>query len=139
MFTQVLPIMDKIQSDLITPITSLVHGITINLDEPLNLVYTDLPTLCIYPVKEDFDYNGSDNVQDKKNLFLRLELRMKKGPASTVCTPVINQIVATLKADRTLGGLADYVEFQTIQFANEQTESGQVCGASLDIQVDYLT
>jgi hypothetical protein len=135
MFTNSLAIINQIKTDLTSALT--VPNLTINLDEPLDLVYSDLPTLSIYPLKEDFVFSDSFT-QDKKQLFIRIELRMVSGPASTICTPVINDISTAIKADRTLGNLADYVELQSIQWANDKTESGYVCGASLDLQVDYL-
>ena len=133
MFTNSTAIMTQIQTDL----NAASLGIPINLDEPLELVYDDLPSISIYPVREEFIYDGSYN-QDKKQLAIRIELRMKGSPASTYCSPVINTIASTIKADRLLGGLADYVELQSIQWANDITEKGYVCAASLDLTVDYL-
>lgn len=134
MFTNATEILTQLK----TLIDGTALGITVNLDEPLELVYDDLPSISIYPLREEFIYDGSYN-QDKKQLAIRIELRMKGSPASTYCTPAINTIATALKADRTLAGLADYVELQSLQWANDITEKGYVCAASLDLQVDYLT
>lgn len=135
MFTNSTAILTKIKSILDAGVT--LQNVNISLDEPLNLIYSDLPAISIYPIREDFIYEESYN-QDKKHLSVRIELRMKNGPASNTCSPVINQIAGLLKSNRTLDGLADYVELQSIQWANEQIEQGIVSGASLDIQVQYL-
>ena len=132
-FTNSTAILTQIQTDL----TTANLGITINLDEPLELVYDDLPSISIYPLREEFIYDGSYN-QDKKQLAVRVELRMKGSPASSICTPIMNTIASAIKADRTLNGLADYVELQSLQWANDITEKGYVCASSLDLQIDYL-
>jgi hypothetical protein len=137
MYSNAVAIIDRIRTTLTAPVQGLVPGMSLNLDEPLSLVYSDLPALAIYPIKEDLLPDESFT-QDKKSLSLRIELRMKSGPASTICTPVINTVCAALKADRTLGGLAVYVEIQSLQWANDNSESGVVCGASIDLVVFYL-
>lgn len=136
MYTNAVAILNQIKSILTTSV--VITDLTISLDEPLDLIYSDLPSIAIYPLKEDLLYDEGYS-QDKKQLSVRLELRMKSGPASTVCTPVVNTICSAIKANRTLGNLADYVEIQTIQWANDKTESGYVCGASVDIVINYLT
>ena len=137
MYSNAVAIIARLRSTLTAPVQALVPAMTLNLDEPLSLVYSDLPALAIYPIKEDLLPDESFT-QDKKALSLRIELRMKSGPASTVCTPVINAACAAIKADRTLGGLADCVEIQSLQWANDNSESGVICGASIDLVVNYL-
>ena len=136
-FSAAVQILEQIVADLTAPVTTLLPKVTITLDEPLTLVYTDLPSVSIYPMREEFLYDESFS-DDKKQLSVRIEIRCTKGPASTVCAPIIEAIVTAIKADRTLGGTAQYVEPQTIQWANDITSSGAVCGASLDLQVNYL-
>ena len=129
-FTNNVAIIEQVITDITSAVSS--YNITnINNDEPINLIYSDLPSIAVYPVKEDFIYDESSSNNDSKKLYLRIELRMKNGPASIVCSPVI-------KADRTLNQLAIYVERQSIQWANEQISQGQVCGASLDLEITYF-
>jgi hypothetical protein len=137
MFTNALNILDYIKTLVAN---NVAPGITnVYLDEPLDLVYSDLPLIAIYPIKEDFVYDSSTNTEDKKQLSIRIEIRLPGGPASSTCTPVLNTIATAIKADKWLGGLSDYTELQTIQWANDTTSNGKVSGASLDIQVNYLT
>ena len=138
-YTNALAIIETIRDLITAPVTALYPDITLNLDEPINLVYSDLPSISVYPLREDFQYEESFGSSDKKHLAVRVELRMKGGPASTVCTPVVNAIAAAIKADVRLGGLATYVELQSIQWGNDTTGSGAVCGAAVDIQVQYLS
>lgn len=138
MYTKSLEILTQIKADMVSIIATLPANITINLDEPITLVYDDLPSLSAYQIREDLLPEDSYS-QYKKRLLVRIELRMVGSPASTLCTPVVNLICAKLKADRTLGGLADYVELQSIQWANDIVASNYVCGASIDIQIDYLS
>ena len=132
-FTNALTILTYLK----TMFTNGISTINVNLDEPLEIVYNDLNTISIYPIKEDFLYDESYG-QDKKSLALRVEVRMKGGPASTVATPVLNQITALLKSDLHLGGLADYMELETVQWGNDRIEQGLVCGCSLDLTIKYL-
>lgn len=136
-FTIVQEIIAQVIADITGPVQALIPGIAIHEDEPLELNYPDLPMVAVYPYKEDYIYEESFE-QGKKRLALRVEVRLKGSPASSVASPVINTIVSALQADPWLGGLATYVEHQSIQWANAKTSSGLACGASLDIQVDYL-
>ena len=136
-FTNNVAIIEQVITDITSAVSS--YNITnINNDEPINLIYSDLPSIAVYPVKEDFIYDESSSNNDSKKLYLRIELRMKNGPASIVCSPVINSISDAIKADRTLNQLAIYVERQSIQWANEQISQGQVCGASVDLEITYF-
>jgi len=138
MFTNNVAIIAQVISDITSAVST--YSITnINNDEPLNLIYSDLPAIAVYPVREEFIYDDSSSNSEKKKLALRIELRMLGGPASIVCSPVINSISDAIKADRTLNGLAVYVERQSIQWANEQISQGQICGASLDLEIEYFT
>jgi len=133
-FTNCQAILNQIQSDL----QAAIPAIPVFIDEPLNLVYADLPNIALYPVREDFVYDESFQSEDKKRLIIRVELRMAGGPASSLCSPIINTIAAAIRADRTLAGMAMYVELQGVEWANDTVSQGKVCGASLDIQVDNL-
>lgn len=137
MVSNALEILHYLRDNLEAPLTLAVPAMRVTLDEPLTLVYSDLPSCSIYPVREDFVPDESSNSSDKQHLALRVELRMPGAPASTVCTPVLNVITQALKSDLRLGGLADYVEAQTIQWASETVAEGPVCAASLDILVAY--
>ena len=137
MFTNALAIITHIKADL-AAIPTLPDGININLDEPITLVYEDLPSLSVYPLREEYLAEDSFQSESKKRLLVRVELRLKGSPASTLCTPVINLICDAIRADRTLGGNVDYVEIQSIQWANDIAKEGYVCGASIDLQIDYL-
>jgi hypothetical protein len=135
MFTNAPAILTYLKTLIETNVTN--PSFNVNLDEPIELVYEDLPSIAIYPIREDFNYDESFS-QDKKNLSLRIEIRMKGSPASTIATPIVNQISTLIKADRTFAGLAEYVEIQSLQWANDRSEKGLVCGAALDLQVNYL-
>jgi hypothetical protein len=138
-FTNVLPIITKIK-DLITgPVTALIPLVTISTDEPINYVFSDLPMLNVYPIKEDFVFDESTNSEDKKHLAVRIELRLAGAPASSLCTPIMNAICAAIKANKRLDGLAVYVELQGLQWANDSTSSGAVSGMSLDLEIQYFT
>lgn len=137
-FTNAPAILAKVKAILIGPITALVPTISVSTDEPVNFVFSDLPLLNIYPVKEDFIFDESTNNEDKKHLSLRVELRMACSSASAVCTPMMDAICIALKANRRLDGLAVYTELQGLQWANESTSSGSVGGMSLDIEVQYF-
>ena len=137
-YTNALAIVQKISDLINAPVKALVPTMSFNLDEPINPVFSDLPLVSTYPIREDFVYDESTNGSDKKSLSIRIEFRMKGGPASTVCTPIVNAIAAALKASPRLDGLAIYVELQSIQWANDTTGSGNVCGAAIDVQVFYF-
>jgi len=136
-YTNSLAIIQRIQADLITSITPLLPGLKVNLDEPNSYVWTDLPVMCVYPMKEDYVEESASQNQDFKQLHVVIECWQKSGPSSVISTPIIQAIAASIKADRTLGGLAMYVELGTIQWANTQIGSGLASAASLEIRVDY--
>lgn len=138
MFTDALSVAQAIKTKITAPVTALVSTMSFNLDEPINLVYSDLPMVSTYPVREDYNYEESTTTHHKKHLTLRVEIRMAGGPASSTCTPVVNAISDAILGDRTLGGLAQYVELQSIQWANDNTGSGVVSGAAVDILVQYF-
>jgi hypothetical protein len=138
-FSNALPILEQIQSDITAPITALMPTVKISLDEAVDFVYEDLPCIAIYPTKETFDLSESAGSQSYKHLFISIELRMQGASATTIATPVVNAISAAIQADQFLGGQAVYVELQDIAWASERTNSGTLCGARLDIQVDYYT
>lgn len=137
MFTNSSVILEQLKNQITASVINLLPTASIALDEPLDLVYDNLPEVCIYPMTEQFVYEESFS-QDKKLLNLSIEIRMKSSPASSVCTPVVNAICDAIKADLHLAGLADYVELQTIQWANDKTTEGQVCGAAISVAVSYL-
>ena len=137
-YTKCLDIINRIKTTITAPVIAQVPTMEIVIDEPVNLVFSELPNIAIYPMTEQFIYAESFNQNDRKQLMVRVELRMKGGPSSQVCTPVVNTICAAIKADRTLGGLVTYVEIQMIQWANEQTGSGVLSGSAIDIQVNYF-
>ena len=139
MFTNALAIAQELKTIITAPALAVVPGMTFNLDEPVNLVWDDLPVVSTYPVSEEYNYDESTGASDKKHLRLRIEVRVKSGPASVVCTPVVNAVCAAIKANRSLNGLAQYVELQTIQWANDNTGSGVVSGAAVDVLVQYFT
>ena len=136
-YTNSLAIIQRIQADLITSITPLLPGLKINLDEPNSYVWNDLPVIAVYPMKEDYVEESASQTQDFKQLHITIEIWMKGCPASSVVTPIVQAIAACIRADRTLGGLAMYVELGTIQWANTQIGSGLASAASLELRVDY--
>lgn len=133
-FTLAQEILDQIKANL-----AAVTDIRITLDEPLEYVWEDLPEINLFPVQEDFSFENSSNSQDDKQLQVRLALKMPGGPASSVCTPVINAICEGIRQDRTLNGLAYYVELQSIKWFNDKISEGHVCAATLEFTVNYLT
>lgn len=137
-YTNALGIIEKLRDLLRTPVLAQTPTMTLNLDEPINLVFSDLPMLSTYPVREDFVLEESTNNQNKKHLTVRIEVRVKGGPSSSICTPLINTIADTIRANPRLDGLATYVEIQSIQWASDTTSSGIVSGAALDVMVQYL-
>ena len=137
MITNSLAILNQIKDQVTTATSSLLPTATISLDEPIDLVYDNLPEICIYPISEDLIYDESFS-EDKNQLSIRIEIRLVSGPASVVCTPILNAIGDNLKSDLRLNGLSDYLEIQRIQWANDKTADGNVCGASIDLQVNYL-
>ena len=138
MFSNVINIITRIQTDLQASIPGLLPTVTITLDQPLEPVYTDLPAIYILPTKEEFIYEDSTNNEDKKKLHLAIICQLQNGPASTVATPILNAVVTALKADRTLGGDALYVEFSDVVWATDDNANGTVCGFALDMTVDYF-
>ena len=143
MFTNAAAILQRIQADVTAGLDALLPGVPVNLDEPVDLIYEDLPYVAIYPVNEGYLAESESQPDDKKRLTLRLVYRAKAGPlhggsAALVCTPVINAISAAIKADLWLGGLASYVELQGIDWGNADFGKGQVAGSSLEVQVDYF-
>jgi hypothetical protein len=137
-FTNAPAILTQIKSQITTALSTLLPSASISLDEPLDLVYDNLPEICVYPLTENFVYDESFNSASKKLLNVRIEIRMKSGPASSVATPILNAIASNLKADLRLNGLVDYLELGSIQWANDKTMEGNVCGCSLDVSLSYL-
>jgi len=136
MFTNVQAYVSKIITDL--EAANLIPGVNVSNDEPLELVYSDLPNITVIPTTEDFVYDDSSNSSDMKELNISIQLRMQGSPATTLCSPVINQIVSTLRNDAMLGSQNTvYVEFGNLSFANDRISDGKVCGASLDIKIRY--
>jgi len=138
MFTNALAIIQRIQADLAASIPTYLPGVTIYLDEPLDIIYTDLPVMVISPNKEEFIYDSESQNQDKKRLLVKILLFVKGGPSSSLCSPIMNYVVSALKADRTLGGLAMYVEFQGLEWLSGEDIDGRVSGASLEVMIDYF-
>lgn len=139
MFSRAIEILQQIQTDITAPVTNILPSIKINLDEPIDPIYEDLPLIAIYPVKETFDLQESAGTETYKHLFLRIEIRLLGIPASLVATPIVNAISSAIQADQFLGGLAVYVELGDINWASDRVAKGNICGASLDIQVDYYS
>lgn len=142
MFSNVLAIITQIKADLTAPVTALLPGVEIHLDEEIDLVYDDLPALAIYPTEERNDeefQNDFATCPFKKDLFLRIELRVKGTPASQLCTPALVAIVEALQADPRLGGLIDSIEAGTVTWATGHIGSGLVSGACLELIVRYIT
>ena len=137
MFTNVLNIITRIHTDLQATIPGLLPNIKISLDQPLEPVYSDLPCIYIIPVKEEYIYDDSTNNEDKKRLHLTIIGQFQGSPASSVATPILNAVASALKTDRTLNGLAFYVELQDVFWATDDKANGSVCGFALDVQVDY--
>ena len=138
MFTNVEYYLDRIIEDLQTPISALLPNVQFVTDDPVNIVYTDLPIISVMPITEEFIYDDSSNSSDLKELKISILLRMAGTPASSLCSPIINQIVSTLRKDRMLGTSDTvYVEFQGISWASDRVAEGKLCGASLDILVRY--
>lgn len=136
MYTNSTNILNQIKTQITTATASILPDADITNDEPIELIYDSLPQICIYPLKEELLYDESFS-QDKKSLSIRIEVRQKGSPASSVSTPVVNAICDNLKGSK-LAGLVDYIELQTIQWANDRTTEGNVCGSSIDIIINYL-
>ena len=139
MYTNSTAIMEEIKTILTNGLSASNPDLTIILDEPIILDYNSLPLLCIFPMKEDYSYDESFGSEYKKDLSVNISIRLKGKPASSLATPFVNSICDLIHSNRDLNGLADYVEIQTIQWGNDRVEEGYVCGASIDLQIKYLT
>jgi hypothetical protein len=149
MYSEALPILQQIQADITAPITALLPTIQIFLDDPVDFLYTDLPAIAIYPIKEEHDDSQDTNSQYYKVLTLCVVFRTispsivlssgrtTNSPASIIATPIVNAINAAIMADRQLGGLAIYVEPGTIYWASNHVSQGIVVGADIEFTVKY--
>ena len=140
-FSSVLPILERIAADITGPVTALLPGVAVHLDEDVDLQYSDLPALAIYPTEErnDEEYqNDFSTSQFKKELFLRIELRLAGTPASLLCTPIMVAIVAALQSDPMLGGLINSIEAGTVTWATGHLGSGLASGACLELTIRYI-
>lgn len=140
-FTNVVAILEKIQADITGPVTALLPGVAVHLDEDVDLQYADLPAIAIYPTEERNDEEFQNDFATspfKKDLFLRIELRVAGTPASLLCTPAIVAIVQALQADPRLGGLINNIEAGTVTWATGHLGSGLASGACLELTVRYV-
>jgi hypothetical protein len=141
MYSNAPAILTQIKNDITAPITALLPTVQVHLDEDLDISYADLPIVAIYPTEErtDADYNNDNLGPFKKELAIRIEIRMGGTPASTLCTPIINAIVATLQTDPGLGGLCNNFDFEPITWATGHLGSGMASGAALEMLIRYIT
>ena len=137
MYSNVQAILTQISTQVQTAVIGLLPTATLSFDEPLSLTYTSLPEIAIYPLMEK-TIESDSFTQDKKELSIRIEIRQKGGPASSVSTPVVNAICDSLKQTLRLNNLIDWLSVETIQWANDRVVEGAVCGASIDLTIHYL-
>jgi hypothetical protein len=141
MYSNAPAILAQIKADITAPITALLPNVQLHLDEDLEIVYTDLPCIAIYPTEErnDADFNNDNHGPFKKELAIRIEIRMAGTPASALCTPIINAIASALQADPLLGGLCNNFDFEPITWATGHLGSGMASGAALEMLIRYIT
>jgi hypothetical protein len=141
MYSNSNAILAQIKTDITSSVTALLSTVKIYLDDDLDISYDQLPVVTIFPTDEtnDSDFYNDISGPFRKELAIRIELRMAGTPASLLCTPIINAIVTALKSDPRLSGLVDNFDFGTVTWATGHLGSGMASGAAFEMTIRYIT